>query len=101
MTKILIVDDEPRILLLMKSLLKANGFEVETAKDGPAALEIVRSGEIQIVVTDLRMSPMDGMSLFKEINPTFHVRKQNPSGCWGFAHRSSLHSRFRRVGSFA
>lgn len=67
MTKILIVDDEPRILLLMKSLLKANGFEVETAKDGPAALEIVRRGEIQIVVTDLRMSPMDGMSLFKEI----------------------------------
>ena len=34
-------------------------------------------------------------------NPTFHVREQNPSGCWGFAHRSSLHSRFRRVGSFA
>ena len=67
MTKILIVDDEPRILLLMKSLLKANGFEVETAKDGPAALEIVRGGGIQIVVTDLRMSPMDGMMLFKEI----------------------------------
>lgn len=35
------------------------------------------------------------------LNPTFHVRKQNPSGCWGFACRSSLHSRFRRVGSFA
>ena len=35
------------------------------------------------------------------LSPTFHVRKQNPSGCWGFAHRSSLHSRFRRVGSFA
>ena len=34
-------------------------------------------------------------------NPTFHVREQNPSSCWGFAHRSSLHSRFRRVGSFA
>ena len=28
-------------------------------------------------------------------NPTFHVREQNPSSCWGFAHRSSLHSRFR------
>ena len=35
------------------------------------------------------------------LNPTFHVREQNPSGCWGFAHRSSLHSRFCRVGSFA
>jgi len=67
MTKILIVDDEPRILLLMKSLLKANGFEVETAKDGPSALEVVKGGEIEIVVTDLRMTPMDGMMLFKEI----------------------------------
>ena len=76
MTKILIVDDEPRILLLMKSLLKANGFEVETAKDGPSALEIVRAGGIQIVVTDLRMQPMDGMTLFREIQavePTMPV----------------------------
>ena len=71
MTKILIVDDEPRILLLMKSLLKAHGFEVETAKDGPAALEIVKDGEIQIVVTDLRMSPMDGMALFKEVKALY------------------------------
>lgn len=68
MTKVLIVDDEPRILLLMKSLLKANGFEVETAKDGPSALEIVRAGEVQVVVTDLRMQPMDGMQLFREIH---------------------------------
>ena len=76
MTKILIVDDEPRILLLMKSLLKANGFDVETAKDGPAALELVKGGDIQIVITDLRMTPMDGMSLFKEIkayNPSIPV----------------------------
>ena len=76
MTKILIVDDEPRILLLMKSLLKANGFEVETAKDGQSALEIVKGGEIQIVITDLRMTPMDGMMLFKEIkayNPSIPV----------------------------
>lgn len=67
MTKILIVDDEPRILLLMKSLMKANGFEVETAKDGAEALEMVRKGGIEIVVTDLRMTPMDGMQLFREI----------------------------------
>lgn len=67
MTKILIVDDEPRILLLMKSLLKANGFDVETAKDGPSALEVVKRGDIEIVVTDLRMTPMDGMQLFREI----------------------------------
>ena len=61
MTKILIVDDEPRILLLMKSLLKANGYEVETARDGAAALEVVRAGGVDVVVTDLRMcSPWTG-----------------------------------------
>ena len=67
MSRILIVDDEPRILLLMKGLLKANGYEVETAKDGAAALEIVKAGGVDIVVTDLRMQPMDGMELFREV----------------------------------
>lgn len=67
MTKILIVDDEPRILLLMKSLLKANGYEVEAVRDGAAALEVVRAGGVDVVVTDLRMQPMDGLTLFKEI----------------------------------
>ena len=67
MSKILIVDDEPRILLLLQSLLKANKYEVETARDGESALEIVRKGGVDITVTDLRMTPMDGMTLFKEI----------------------------------
>ncbi len=67
MSKILIVDDEPRILLLLQSLLKANGYAVETARDGNAALDVVRKGGIDITVTDLRMSPMDGMTLFREI----------------------------------
>ena len=67
MSKILIVDDEPRILLLLQSLLKANKFEVETARDGASALEIVRKGGVDITVTDLRMTPMDGMTLFREI----------------------------------
>ena len=60
----------------MKSLLKANSFDVETAKDGPSALEIVKKGGIEIVITDLRMSPMDGMQLFEEIkayNPEIPV----------------------------
>ena len=67
MSKILIVDDEPRILLLLQSLLKANGYVVETARDGNAALDIVRKGGVDIAVTDLRMAPMDGMTLFHEI----------------------------------
>ena len=68
MYKVLLVDDEVRILLLLKSLLQANGYAIETAKDGNAALEIVRKGGIDIVITDFRMEPMDGLTLFKKIH---------------------------------
>ena len=67
MSRILIVDDEPRILLLMQSLLKTNGYDVVSARDGNDALALVKKGDINITVTDLRMAPMDGMTLFHEI----------------------------------
>ena len=63
MPKILIVDDEARILLLLQSLLKANGYDVVTAKDGNSALDAVKSDTFDLVITDLRMSPMDGLEL--------------------------------------
>ena len=71
MSKVLLVDDEARILLLLKSLLQANGYAIETAKDGPTALEIVRKGGIDIVITDFRMEPMDGLTLFKKIHEMY------------------------------
>lgn len=76
MTKILIVDDEVRILILLQSLLKANGYETATAKDGNEALELIRKGGISLVITDLRMAPMDGLALItqaKTINPKLPV----------------------------
>jgi DNA-binding NtrC family response regulator len=67
MAKILIVDDEARILLLLQSLLKANGYETVAAKDGHDALDAIKTSAFALVITDLRMAPMDGMTLFKEI----------------------------------
>ncbi len=67
MSSILIVDDEPRILLLLQSLLKTNGYTVQAAQDGPGALDVLNKGGVDIVITDLRMAPMDGMQLFREI----------------------------------
>jgi len=67
MTKILIVDDEVRILILLQSLLKANGYETATAKNGDEALAFIRNGGIHLVITDLRMAPMDGLTLIKHI----------------------------------
>jgi CheY-like chemotaxis protein len=63
MAKILIVDDEARILLLLQSLLKANGYDTVTAKDGQTALSLLKAESPDLVITDLRMSPMDGMTL--------------------------------------
>lgn len=71
MTKILIVDDEARILLLLQSLLKANGYEAATAKDGLQALELLKRDTFDLVISDLRMAPMDGMTLFREIKTLF------------------------------
>ncbi len=71
MVKILVVDDEARILLLLQSLLKANGYEAATAKDGLQALDLLKKEAFDIVITDLRMAPMDGMTLFREIKALF------------------------------
>ena len=71
MSNILIVDDEPRILLLLQSLLKEKGHSVETARDGNAALDIIRRGKTDIAITDLRMSPIDGMEFFKQAHAIF------------------------------
>ena len=71
MTKILVVDDEARILLLLQSLLKAHGYDAATAKDGQQALELLKSDAFDLVISDLRMSPMDGMTLFREIKVLF------------------------------
>ena len=55
--------------MLLQSLLKANGHEVVTAKDGATALSVMQGEDApQAVITDLRMAPMDGMTLFHEIH---------------------------------
>ena len=63
--KILLVDDEPRILTLLHSVLRSEGLEAVSAKDGPAALELLKSQKFDVMISDIRMSPMDGMTLFR------------------------------------
>src|ERR687891_103122 len=70
---ILVVDDDPDLLRLMQIRLSAAGYSVtaaESAERGPAPLAGPRP---RVVVTDLRMSGMDGMALFEA------VRAQNPA----------------------
>jgi DNA-binding NtrC family response regulator len=63
--KILLVDDEPRILTLLHSVLRTEGLEAVSAKDGPAALALLKAQKFDLMVSDIRMAPMDGMTLFR------------------------------------
>ena len=72
MSKVLLVDDEPRILSLLQSLLKSEGLDVISERDGAAAIERIKNEPIDLIVTDIRMSPVDGMEVFR------FARRQQP-----------------------
>ena len=65
--KVLIVDDEVRILNFLSSKLKVSDYEVFTASNGYKALEQIQSQEPDIVVLDVLMPKMDGFETLKEI----------------------------------
>lgn len=63
MNKVLIVDDEANIRLVLSAMLKKEGYGVATAADGLEALQILKAGRIDVVITDLKMPNLDGMGL--------------------------------------
>lgn len=65
--RILLVDDEERILNFLKSKLKTSGYDVLTARDGEEALEQVQAQEPDMMVLDLLMPRMDGFEVLKEL----------------------------------
>jgi DNA-binding response OmpR family regulator len=65
--RVLLVDDEERILNFLKTRLKTSGYEVITASTGAEALEEVRAQEPDLVVLDLIMPKMDGFETLKEL----------------------------------
>ena len=67
MAKILIVDDEPRIRELIREHLQYAGYTCEEAADGSAALAQVTSAGFDLVILDLMMPFMDGMTCLREM----------------------------------
>ena len=67
--KVLVVDDDPLVLGVVKTILKRGGLEVLTASGGEQALRIVesQSDSIDLVLADVCMPNMDGFELAKKI----------------------------------
>ncbi len=63
MSRILIVDDEPKLVVLLKSALAHRGHDVTGVGGGREALDLLPGGDFDVVLTDLRMEPVDGMAV--------------------------------------
>ena len=71
--RILVVDDEPNVLLTMTSILCQEGYQVDGAKGGEEALAAIRERFYDLVLTDMNMPCIDGMQVLAE------VRKRSPN----------------------
>jgi two-component system NtrC family response regulator len=67
METILVVDDEKNYLLVLSAVLEEEGYEVLTAQGGHEALEIQKSSDLDLILTDMKMPAMDGIELLENI----------------------------------
>jgi CheY-like chemotaxis protein len=65
--RVLLVDDDDRVLHLLKLMLSSEGYEIEFARDGHEALEKIAQGDYAAIVCDLGMPRMDGRALYREL----------------------------------
>ena len=75
MTKILIADDEPHVLRVLKLSLEKEGYAVETCNNGKEALARLEQEHPDILITDIQMPLMTGEELCKHINERMPERR--------------------------
>ena len=76
MDRILVVDDEKKMRHILQLMLEREGFKAEQAENGKVALAMLKEKRFNLVITDLKMPEMDGMSLLdeaKKIDPDFPI----------------------------
>lgn len=73
--RLLLIDDDPNLILLVKDYLEFRGYEVVTAENGREALEVLEKDIPDMIICDVMMPEMDGYSLVK------HVR-EDPRTNW-------------------
>jgi two-component system alkaline phosphatase synthesis response regulator PhoP len=72
--KILIVDDEPNILVSLEYLMKREGFEVLLARDGQEALDVLRRERPRLVLLDVMMPGKSGFEVCQELRADEAIR---------------------------
>jgi YesN/AraC family two-component response regulator len=67
MKKVLIIDDEPYILLMLKKMLERAGYEVDLASNGREGMELFQKESADLVITDIIMPDREGLELIIEM----------------------------------
>jgi YesN/AraC family two-component response regulator len=67
MGKILIIDDEPYILLMLKKMLEKAGHEVDLASNGREGIELFKKEPVDMVITDIIMPDKEGLEIILEM----------------------------------
>jgi len=74
--KLLLVDDDPDILKVNRILLEREGYDVLTATGGEEAIELVKQGEVDLMILDIMMPGVDGFEVcqrLKENDDSFQI----------------------------
>ncbi len=71
--KLLLIDDDPNLILLVKDYLEFRGYNVVTAENGREALEVLDQNLPDMIICDVMMPEMDGYSLVKHIRQEPHT----------------------------
>ena len=72
--RILIVDDEPNIVMSLEYAFKKKSYDVFIARDGTEAFEIAKAESPQVVLLDIMMPKMDGYETLKKIKQVAHLK---------------------------
>jgi DNA-binding response OmpR family regulator len=72
--KILVVDDDPYILMSLEFLMKKNGYDVMVARNGTEAQELVEKQVPHLVLLDIMMPDVDGYEICRYIKKTPHLK---------------------------
>lgn len=75
MKRVLVVDDEPFNVRILKLNLQREGYDVTTALDGEEALQAIALSQPDAIITDIQMPRMDGISLCQNIRKTLSDKK--------------------------